>query len=62
MKKNELQRIAATLDALGVEEIEDRLEVSPIVPGDGGDTGDTDTCDCCYKCSKPIEWPDLIKW
>ncbi|MCP4144507.1 MAG: hypothetical protein GY752_04390 [bacterium] len=62
MKRNELQRIAETLDALGVEEIEDRLEISPILPGDGGDSADTDVCDCCYRCSKPIEWPDIIKW
>lgn len=62
MKRDELQRIAETLDALGVEEIEDRLEISPILPVDGGDSVESDSCDCCYRCNKPVEWPDIIKW
>jgi hypothetical protein len=55
MKKNELQRIKQTLDTLGVEEIEDRLEISPIVPG----TEDNDgfVCRCGYTCDKPFEFP-----
>lgn len=50
--------LAASLERLGVREIEERMELSPLLSDAG--IGDTDGCNCSCRCDvTPQEEPQI---
>jgi hypothetical protein len=53
-----------TLARLGIEEIEERLEISPVIAGDQPvpeDPGDGGCC-CSYTCKLTSIDPSTLRW
>ncbi len=53
------KELEPTLARLGVEEIRERLEVSPLIPA-GGDVQGVEGCDCHCDCTMPK--PDPVRY
>ncbi len=60
MKKRSERNVTATLARLGVEEVSERLEISPLLTTDEPVPEDPEDSDCCCRCVcklVPIELP-----
>jgi hypothetical protein len=72
-KRNDLRidsgNLEQSLVSLNFQQLEERLEVSPLLPGDGTETGDMELENCCtckitpdpYKYERTLvaeEWPN----
>jgi len=60
MEKRSERNVSATLARLGVEEVSERLEISPLLVGDEPVPDDPEGGDCCCRCVcklVPIELP-----
>lgn len=51
------QELQASLERLGIRELEERMEVSPLLAAP--DVQVTDRCDCCWGCST-VDVPDIV--
>lgn len=51
------QELQASLDRLGIRELEERMEVSPLLAAP--DTQVTERCDCSFGCST-VDVPDIV--
>ncbi len=56
MDQNRWGDVEPTLAQLGVEEVRERLEVTPLLATGGGEQG-VDGCDCHCDCSIPKPTP-----
>lgn len=50
MTERSMRPLAATLESLGIEELKERLEVSPLLVGTGGDGTESPDMDNCCTC------------
>lgn len=61
MRETDLSSVERTLERLGVEELEERLELTPVL-APGGETVDGEGC-CCNLCTCKVEpMPQDMSW
>ncbi len=61
MNRTNLDHVEETLRRLGIEELEERLELSPVIASDGDTPGD-DGGGCCRQfCQCEVVLPEQLK-